>query len=119
MLVKLSVIGYTETESMKCETSGGGIRAISQGIDKRVRKTMDVAELAVRQTIKRTRQEQGLTQAELAKRLGVHRDTISRVETGKRALELGEFFDWAEALGITSDELFERINTSILEASAA
>ncbi len=80
---------------------------------------MDEVERTVRQTIRKYRIEQGLTQAELAKRLGVHRDTVSRVETGKRALELGEFFDWADALGVSADELFTAICETVPKVYAA
>lgn len=80
---------------------------------------MDVYERVVRQTLKRVREEKHLTQAELAERLGVHRQTISRTETGKRSLELGEFFDWADALGIDDKELFDLIYKALPKADAA
>ena len=80
---------------------------------------MDEAELVVCQTIRRAREQKGLTQAQLAERLGVHRGTVSRVETGKRALELGEFFDWADALGIGDEELFAAITTGVTKVYAA
>lgn len=80
---------------------------------------MDVYEQAVRQALRRTREEQRITQEELASRLGVHRQTISRVETGKRSLELGEFFDWADALGVDYTELFDRIVRTLPKANAA
>lgn len=80
---------------------------------------MDEVEQTVRQTIRRFRIEQGLTQAQLAERLGVHRDTVSRVETGKRALELGEFFEWADALGVSSEELFQAICQAVPKVYAA
>lgn len=80
---------------------------------------MDEYERVVRNTVRRVREEKGLTQAELANRLGVHRQTISRVETGKRPLELGEFFDWAQALEVDEKELFSMIFNSLSESNAA
>lgn len=80
---------------------------------------MDELERVVRHTIRRVRMEQGLTQAELAERLGTHRTTVSRVETGKRPLELGEFFDWAKALGVDYNTLFDEISKDALRAHAA
>lgn len=80
---------------------------------------MDEYERVVRQTLREVREERGLTQVELAQRLGVHRQTISRTETGKRPLELGEFFDWADALEIDDKELFARISRNLPKAHAA
>ncbi len=80
---------------------------------------MDEYERVIRQTLRRVREEQGLTQAELAKRLGVHRQTISRTETGKRPLELGEFFDWAQALGVDYKVIFSDIAQHLPKAHAA
>lgn len=79
---------------------------------------MEEYDRIVRETIKRVREEQNLTQAQLAERLGKHRQTVSRTETGKRSLELGEFFDWADALGISDAELFDRIYKALPKAKA-
>ena len=46
------------------------------------------------------REEQGLTQADLASKLGVDRAYISRLETGARSIRLDALFDLADALGI-------------------
>lgn len=80
---------------------------------------MDEYERVIRQTLRRVREEQGLTQAELAERLGVHRQTISRTETGKRPVELGEFFDWAQALGVEYQVIFKDIAQHLPKAHAA
>jgi transcriptional regulator with XRE-family HTH domain len=47
-----------------------------------------------------TRVAVGLTQVELAERLGIHQTEISRVERGVRRLDLLELDDWLEALEV-------------------
>ena len=56
------------------------------------------------------RQRLGLTQEELARRLGLHKQFISRVELGERRLDVVEFADFARALGLNPAELVERID---------
>ena len=53
--------------------------------------------------------EQGITQVELAKKLGVPQSFISKVETGERSLRVYEQFAYAEALGITVGVLVQRL----------
>ena len=48
------------------------------------------------------RREQGITQVELAKKLGVPQSFISKVETGERSL-------YADALGITVETLVRKL----------
>ena len=55
------------------------------------------------------RREQGVTQVELAKKLGVPQSFISKVETGERSLRVYEQFAYAEALGISVDDLVHRL----------
>jgi transcriptional regulator with XRE-family HTH domain len=47
----------------------------------------------------------GLTQAALAERLGTHQQFVGRYEVGERRLDVVEFMDVAEALGLTPAEL--------------
>jgi transcriptional regulator with XRE-family HTH domain len=54
-----------------------------------------------------SRLEAGLTPAELAARVGVHRTTIMRAETGKIQLSVHKFARIARALGTTIEELVE------------
>lgn len=55
--------------------------------------------MQVKNQLKKLRQEKDLTQAELAKKMDVSRQTVNAIETGKYnpslelALELAEFFD--------------------------
>ncbi len=56
--------------------------------------------------IARQRRAAGLTQAELAEKVGVQPETISRLETGKRAVSLGMIAIISESLGLELHELF-------------
>jgi len=55
------------------------------------------------------RKEVGLTQVELAGRLGKPQPFISYVERGERRLDVIEFCAWARAMGIPAEELFARV----------
>lgn len=55
------------------------------------------------------RREQGITQVELAKKLGVPQSFISKVETGERSLRVYEQFVYADALGITVETLVRKL----------
>lgn len=50
--------------------------------------------------VRRERTNQGLTQAELAKRAGVGRPWLSELESGKRTVELGRALLVLSALGM-------------------
>lgn len=56
-------------------------------------------------TIRQLREERGLTQAELAEKLGVSSKTISKWETGKGLPDISLLQPLAEALGISLIEL--------------
>ena len=55
-----------------------------------------------------SRREAGLTQAELAKRLGVVPSWVAKVEIGERRLDLVEFVALSRALKLDPAVLFER-----------
>lgn len=55
------------------------------------------------------RKEVGLTQVELAGRLGKPQPFISYVERGERRLDVIEFCAWANAMGIPAETLFARV----------
>ena len=59
----------------------------------------------VSRRIKRFRQENGLSQAQLARSAGVTRQAISLIEQGKRDVTLQLAIKVAEALGVTVGEL--------------
>jgi putative transcriptional regulator len=53
------------------------------------------------------RAEQGWSQAELAHRLGVSRQTVNAIETGKYDPSLPLAFDIAALFGLTIEEIFQ------------
>ena len=57
------------------------------------------------------RREQGITQVELAKRLGVPQSFVSKIETGERSLKVYEQFAYARALGISAEALVQRLES--------
>ena len=57
------------------------------------------------------RREQGITQVELANRLGMPQSFVSKIETGERSLKVYEQFAYARALGISSEALVQRLES--------
>lgn len=55
------------------------------------------------------RSKSGITQRELARRLGRSHSFIGKIESGERQLNVLEFCELADALGINPKELFARI----------
>lgn len=55
------------------------------------------------------REEAGITQRELARRIKRAHSYVSRVELGDRRLDLPEFFQWCDALGADPVKVFARI----------
>lgn len=46
------------------------------------------------------REAEGLTQADLANRLGEYQSFVARLESGQRRVDVVEFLDLSEALGL-------------------
>jgi transcriptional regulator with XRE-family HTH domain len=67
---------------------------------------MKTIEKRVGERIARQRKAVGLTQAQLAEKVNVQPETISRVETGKRTASLGLMAHVSEALELEMYELF-------------
>ena len=59
------------------------------------------------------RRGQGITQVELAKRLRTPQSFVSKIETGERSLKVYEQFAYAEALGITPEEMITRLKEAL------
>ena len=66
----------------------------------RVRSIHDPRYLEVIATLRTERRRRGLTQAELASRLGRRQSYIAKTERGERRLDLVETLDLCSALGI-------------------
>ncbi|WP_366079887.1 helix-turn-helix transcriptional regulator [Sphingomonas sp.] len=67
-----------------------------------------------RQLIERLSAERrtlNMTQAELAIKLGLHKQFVSRVELGERRLDVIELVDFARALGIDPASLVTAVGT--------
>ncbi len=50
--------------------------------------------------LRRMREEAGLTQRDLAKRLRMNHTTVHNSETAERRVDVAEFVDWARACGV-------------------
>ena len=60
---------------------------------------------AVVATLTEARGAAGVTQAELAQRLGLPQSYVSKVERRERRVDPIEFLDWGRALGVEPDAL--------------
>jgi transcriptional regulator with XRE-family HTH domain len=56
-----------------------------------------------------TRREAGLTQRDLAKKLHRPHSWVSKIETGERRVDVGEFMEIARALKVDPVALFTRV----------
>lgn len=64
---------------------------------------------ALVRVLKEVRETSGVTQVEMAKRLGRDQSTISLLEKGQRRVDVIEFIRIAEALEVDPVELFARV----------
>jgi DNA-binding XRE family transcriptional regulator len=55
------------------------------------------------------RKEAGVTQSELAKRLGKPQPWVSKVETGVRRIDIIEFIEISDGLNVNSGALFSKV----------
>jgi transcriptional regulator with XRE-family HTH domain len=56
-----------------------------------------------------TREKAGVTQRELARRLKRAHSYVGRIEIGDRRLDVPEFIEWCELLGVDPREVFLRV----------
>lgn len=68
---------------------------------------------AVSAVIKMEMVGQGLRQQDVAERVGIHRETLSRYLGGKKEMPVGTLFQIAEALGLSAPEIMTRAETRI------
>ncbi len=59
---------------------------------------------SLRTTLIRARKNLGLSQRELAERMGITHSVIGKVETGDRRLDVIEFYEYTKALGLVPSE---------------
>ena len=55
------------------------------------------------------RRAAGVTQVELAARLKRPQSYVSKVERRERRVDLVEFYEWGEAVGVKPEDLFARL----------
>jgi transcriptional regulator with XRE-family HTH domain len=63
----------------------------------------------LRQVLRDTRKRRGLTQAKLAQRLGRPQSFVSKYERGERRLDLVEFLEVAEAIGVDPRKVLDAL----------
>lgn len=63
----------------------------------------------LRARLRAERKKLGLTQEELAKKLGIYRTFVSKYERGERRLDVIEFFALAEAMGYDPVEMLREV----------
>lgn len=68
--------------------------------------------------MQRLRSERGMSQADLAAKLGFHRQTLQKIESGGRPLRVGELQSIASALSVEVADLLEDAFTPTAEALA-
>src|SRR3954465_943191 len=61
----------------------------------------DERRLAIASRLKAAREQAGLTQAQIAKILGLHRPSISEIEAGRRSVSAEELVKLAETYGVS------------------
>lgn len=64
---------------------------------------------ALMAALKAARQRVGMTQRELARRLGRSHSFVGKIESGERQLNVLEFCELADALGVDARRLFAKI----------
>ena len=79
----------------------------------------EVASKLVGREIRSARTELGLTQAQLAGRMGVNPSYITNVEAGRVNLTVGQLANIAEALGAGLDIKLVRLDTEPVRLTAA
>lgn len=65
--------------------------------------------------LRQTRKDAGITQTELAERIGRKQGHVSIIETGVRRIDLIEFCAIARALGRDPEELFAKVYKALPE----
>lgn len=64
---------------------------------------------AFRSTLRKVRVEAGVSQTELARRLGRAQSFVSKAESGERRLDVVELMDVLDVLGVTIAEFVRRL----------
>lgn len=70
---------------------------------------------ALIQILRQERQKQGITQKDLAQRLGVTQGYVSKCEQGERRIDVVELAWFCKALGISIHKLIKKLSISTNE----
>ncbi|QIX18628.1 helix-turn-helix domain-containing protein [Burkholderia multivorans] len=63
----------------------------------------------LRHVLKQVRKDAGLTQVQLAEKLGRGQSYVSKVERGEQYLDVLEFVEWCEACSTPSEKVIKKI----------
>lgn len=66
--------------------------------------------------LKETRREAGLTQTDLADRLGLTQSVVSKCERGERRIDVIELRAWCRAIGIRLGDFSEKLDRTLNRA---
>ena len=69
-------------------------------------------------TLKEVREEKGLSQTEVAERLGKTQSFVSKVERGERRLDIVEVRTFCIAIGVSFPSFIDRIERSITSGTS-
>jgi cyanate lyase len=67
---------------------------------------------ALRALLVERRKKAGLTQADVAAKLGRYQSFVATVESGQRRVDVVEFLDFAEAIGFNPREAIARLTST-------
>ena len=69
------------------------------------------------QRLKQLRKDAGLSQVQVAERLGKPQSYVSKIEAGTKSLHLYEVFSYADALGVARAELLAAVELALTGSS--
>lgn len=72
--------------------------------------------LVLLESLRAARKAAGLSQSEVASRLGKDQTFVSKIELGERHLDVIEFFDLCRALGVTAEAVLPESERAQLQA---
>jgi transcriptional regulator with XRE-family HTH domain len=66
----------------------------------------------LRQMLSDRRKKAGLSQTELARRMGVSQSTVSAIERGDKRVTVLQYLDWAQACGFNGPSALRRVDAA-------
>ena len=65
--------------------------------------------------LRETREAAGLTQIDLAKKIGENQSFVSKCERGERRIDIIEWIKFCKAIGIKPEDFLEKLEKSLAE----